>query len=63
MCYRDVQDTCIAANMLLCVIMFPTQSDMAIPTENVWQMPARATRVIFSYIAHVEVGYRVLLGP
>ena len=32
------------------------QSDMAVPIENVWQSLARATRVIFSHIAHVGSG-------
>ena len=44
-------------NMVQQVIMFPTLSDMAIPIENVLrQMLARATRVIFSHIAHVGSG-------
>ena len=44
------------AYVVICVfIMFPTQSDMAIPIENVWQMLARATRVIFSHITLVAL--------
>ena len=40
----------------ICIlIMFLTQSDMAIPIGNVWQMLARATRVIFSHITLVAL--------
>ena len=38
------------------------KSDMAIPIENVWQMVARATRVIFSHITHVGSGLSRPLG-
>ena len=47
---RVLQLTCY------CVLSCFQQSDMAVPIENVWQSLARATRMIFSHIAHVGKG-------